>query len=733
MNPVTGTAIDKEFKRDRFVNGASIKGYRIATLVLGLLFLTRLATNRLEGTPYAISLASFDAAIAGGGNVLRATSWAALKVWIFWIFSAGVLASVVARIDPEISLLDAILAGASGVWVTGYFLGQALGPIRLFRGATIWMLLIAGIISLRRHRPSIPQGSLTGGQILALLCFALLGVGLLPLQLASPVVPYMDVLSYPASVQRILTFGVYLPFDNDPYGCWGPRAQTPGLELFYALLAMGSHVRLAVLAESAAMMPMALLMIFATYRLGLTVFDDAAGGAAALLLFFTNTFRRMVGMRGTSVDYALIALGLAFFFDRSKRRSLTAMGAILLGTAVASHAINGGLAMALAACVSILIWIADKDTSCLKVRIVCLIGAGLIAFPEISIGTGKPLPFPILPLVQLAGLLLVILAARRMKHGVSEMAQPESPPRERKVNFALAAFFFGALVYRHAFVRNALFEQLMNQFPALIALAALGLVAVIALRDREISSARATIITTALLLGIAGEYAGQILGALPQGQVFQSAVADLGYKLDEYWCPYFLVFAAAIPFALLYRHGSKPVATFALLALLIYPWRQRPDANYDYEQHSIAENWAIDVGTAARGYWGGTPDSRWTVGPAEWALIDFMNTEIQQGRITASTHVLHVAHDVIVWREFNRFSVFTGINDDPVVSEIPASDIGWLAGGRVRSVSELGHAMASRPSYVLDQTRLWNADPPSGYEEAFHRDSLRLFRRRDTK
>ena len=63
---------------------------------------------------------------------------------------------------------------------------------------------------------------------MAILAFILVMVGLVPLQLGSPAAPYMDVMSYPASVQRILSFKRYLPFDNDPYGCWGPQAQTPG-------------------------------------------------------------------------------------------------------------------------------------------------------------------------------------------------------------------------------------------------------------------------------------------------------------------------------------------------------------------------------------------------------------------------------------------------------------------------------------------------------------------------
>src|SRR5208337_3715238 len=177
------------------------------------------------------------------------------------------------------------------------------GPIGLFRAPTIWIPLALGALWLWRHPPRLCFTPLDSGQRLALLAFGLLAVSMLPMQLASPVAPFMDVLSYPASAQRILTFGVYLPFDNDPYGQWGPYAQTPALELFYAAVALGSHSKLAVLAESAMMVPMAALIIFGVYRLGRTLFDPTAGGMAALLLFFTCLFRRAQGMRGTAVDF----------------------------------------------------------------------------------------------------------------------------------------------------------------------------------------------------------------------------------------------------------------------------------------------------------------------------------------------------------------------------------------------------------------------------------------------
>ena len=72
------------------------------------------------------------------------------------------------------------------------------------------------------------------------------------------------------------------------------------------------------------------------------------------------------------------------------------------------------------------------------------------------------------------------------------------------------------------------------------------------------------------------------------------------------------------------------------------------------------------------------------------------------------THILHLAHDATVMGDFNRFSVFTGINDDPILQYIPSTDIWWFATSRVRPISELPRALTENPPYILEQV-----DPPS--------------------
>jgi len=701
----------------------AVSPYLPIAVGIAAIFVIAMSMRRLAGTDHEID---FAAAFEGVKTVFPTTALAALKLWSFWALAAAVIAGLLLQIDPEIDLMDTVLAGASGAWVLAYFLGQLLGPIRLFRPIIIWLLLLAGIFQLYRNPPRLPEFSLSFGQKLALLAIALLAVSMIPLQLGSPVAPYMDVLSYPASVQRILSFGIYLPFDNDPYGCWGTRAQTPGLELFYAMLAMGSHVTLGVLAQSGVMMPMAALLIFATYRLGTTLANDTVGGVASLVLFFDTIFRKLTGMRGTAVDFALVALGLAFFFDRRRNRTLMALGALILGTSVAVHAIDGGLAIMLAGA-GVLLWLLDEDVHYFFVGFLALLGAALFAIPGLTIGLGIALPYPLLPLSQIAGGALVLYALRSSTHDVAH----DSPRVSLTANILVVSLLV-AIIYTHATISESTFEQIFGQFPFLSIFALAGLIASFAAGKSFIRPIGISIIVIALMVGIGNEFL-KYLATLSSGGTFLSGVGDIGFKIEEYWCPFFMVMAAAIPIAMMAQAGEKAkyVAVAALLALVIYPWFPRLHVDDNYNEHSLALEWGLELRTAASGFWIATHNSRWTMGPSDFALVDFMRHEQAVGRVTPATHVLHIARDAIVWRDFNRYSVFTGINDDPILYEILPSDAGWFAGSRVRNMSEIQTALAQHPQYILEQVDppVSMKNPPDGYREVFNRDELRLFRR----
>jgi len=520
-----------------------------------------------------------------------------------------------------------------------------------------------------------------------------------------------------------LSFGVYFPFDNDPYGIQGARGQTPGFELFMALLAMGSHVKLGVLAQSGLMVPMAALIIFTGYRLGLTLAGDTAGGMAAMLLLFTTIFRRAAGMRGTAVDFALIALGLAFFFDRRRSRALTILGALILGASIPTHAIDGTFAMMVAG-VGALLWLAAGDSNRFVAGVICLVGAGLFGLPELAIGLGRAVPFPLMPLSQFAGIALILFGAGRLNE--SKFDSAGMLPRLAK---AMVCVLIVTIIYFNASGRNSIYEQVMTQFPILFIFMLMGLIVWAAADDSATGSFGLAIAVFALLLGATNQFLGSIV-VLSGNGVFQSAVSDIGYKVEEYWTPYFLVFPAAILFAMLYDLNSRRrlVVVLGMLVMLIYPWLPRYDTSYDYNEHSVSEEWGIGLSPPITGNWDGTTLPRWTMTPTDFALTDFLRKEQASGRITTDTHVLHIAHDASVGGDFCRFPVFTGIDDDPVVPQVED----WFKGSRVRPLSELREALARNYPYILEQVSPppWVKDPPDGYEQVFHQGPLRLFRRK---
>jgi hypothetical protein len=687
---------------------------------------TLLAIHRLHDFPAHLS---WLAAFAGMREVIGSTAWAAAKVWSFWGLCTAVLAGLALRFDPELEQSDALLIGAAGPWVIAYALGNLLGPFGLFNTATAWGLLALGAAYLWRHPPRIRWHAPTSGQKLAALAVALLAVSMVPLQFASPVAPFMDVLSYASSVARILTFHLYLPFDNDPYGAWGPQAQTPGLELFLALLGFGGRVRVGALAQSAAMFPIAALMIFGAYRLGKTLFGDTAGGIAALFLFWTCLFRRAQGVRGTAVDFALIGLGLAFFLDRSRRRTLVALGALLLGGAVASHTLNGACAMIVAS-VGVLLWLVDGDVRAFLVGTACLAGATLTAVPDLAISLAHPLAYPLMAGSIVAGTALIVAAVSRLPR--------ESPVRDpaalRAANIGLIALFICAVLYRHAFEPYTLFGKVSEDLPMLFVFAFGGLVAAMGLigAEQPLAMRCAGAIGAALALGIVGESLDTILRPISHSALTTMMVSDITIKLWDYWCPYFLTFPAGLLFALAYQRWSRPLTFFALLIILIYPWYQIPNPiDYDSVEHSITEQWAFNLNTAAEGYWAGHTDRRWTFGAPEMGLLKVLEKEIAAGRITVRTHILHLCENISSW-SLVQFPIFTGINDDPIEIQHDPRNL-YEGGSRVRGMTDLPSALARRPSYILSQIPPPPAlgNPPVGYDLIFDAGWLKLWRRHD--
>jgi len=663
-------------------------------------------------------------------EVLPETAVAAVRVWAFWLVAGGVVGAVLLRLAPGIGLVDTLLAGLVGLWVLAYLAANLLGPLGLFRAWSIWGLLALGVLWLWRAGPPRPVWRRpTTGQALALLAFALVLPPLLLLQLGSPIPPHMDTFAPPASAQRIVTFGVYLPFDNDPFGYWDAASQCPGLEVFYALLALGSGTRLAVLAETAAMVPMAALLVLATYRLGRSLGGDLAGGMAALLLFVTVFFRSFPYGHGRFLAFALTSAGLALFLDRRVHPARLLLGALVLGTAVASHAVIGALAMTIAAA-PVLLWLLAGQWRAAVAGVGLLAGATLVALPFVAIGLRLELPYPVLPAVQALGVGLALAGARAMPARVEAEGTVARP-----IVWALALIVLAVLV-AHPNALGSLHDMWVRaRYPTLYVGGALGLLCM--LWQGAEGRAQVTPIAAGLGVGMLAEWlAGSMWTTFEDPNV---GVAVEGFvRKADFWHPYLLVFPAGCLLAELYRAVPRRATLFAVLAVLCFPWRQYADPNYF--EHSVVEGWAYHLQLAKGGYWGGTGSRRWAQGEAEFALIDILRDEIAAGRITPATHVVHVTPYVYLYKDAVHFALYTGINDDLYVADYTFDRA--TAGGRFYQLAKLPAALEARPPYVvvhdvtIDERKLADTLPElpavlDEYEVLFQRDGLRLLRHPD--
>jgi hypothetical protein len=212
----------------------------------------------------------------------------------------------------------------------------------------------------------------------------------------------------------------------------------------------------------------------------------------------------------------------------------------------------------------------------------------------------------------------------------------------------------------------------------------------------------------------------------------------------EFWIPVSLCLPAAAGLAWLARWSLGAVLV-PLLALLIIPWAPRTATALGYGQcaqevirdpNYNAVPWVEAVGqylaVSKNGYW----NPRLAKTPAEQALYELLRGEVAAGRITAGTHIPHVAPIVYLFQDTILFSVFVGIHDD-----LYMADYQWdasISGGRVRPVEEAAAAIAKRPPYVVihDRThsghvltqKLLDSLPLDGYEVMMNDDGVRLLR-----
>ncbi|HEU6440054.1 MAG TPA: hypothetical protein VFC12_06405, partial [Terriglobales bacterium] len=223
---------------------------------------------------------------------------------------------------------DVVLAGFAAAVVLDTALLFLLGSFGLFGWPELLALHVAvaaTYVATRRHRPLFagPVHVRPSRPAAWWLLVVAVWAGPLIVQLASPAVPFMDVLpNHVAPVEHIRVFGDFASLTTSPSPIYGPSRLMLG---YVALLGQlttitGLH---AVLSEAAFALPLTIVITVALRRLAGELFGSSAAFWVLFTFPLTFTFMRISDSRGTVVVFPLAALALAVIARelRARRRA----------------------------------------------------------------------------------------------------------------------------------------------------------------------------------------------------------------------------------------------------------------------------------------------------------------------------------------------------------------------------------------------------------------------------
>ncbi|MCI0346400.1 MAG: hypothetical protein L0221_13305, partial [Chloroflexi bacterium] len=228
--------------------------------------------------------------------------------------AAGAVLIALAMRRPFASFIDAALAGLAGAVALDALLLFSLGPLGWFR-LPVLVAIHAAILGAGAWRRDFilaarPMPSRPGPMWwLVLLPFA----GVVLLQLASPVVPFLDVLpNHVAPVEHLRTFGSYASLDTMPSPIYGPSRAVLGYTALLGVVATMTGLP-AVLAVAASILPQALLVALGVRRLARSLGGPETEVWAVLAFLLTASFARLTDARANILVLPLLFWLLARF------------------------------------------------------------------------------------------------------------------------------------------------------------------------------------------------------------------------------------------------------------------------------------------------------------------------------------------------------------------------------------------------------------------------------------
>jgi hypothetical protein len=712
----------------------------IARDLVGVAGLTALAIGLVILGPTKALGFNGDHALRGVLDALPVTLPAALLMLVVTAVDLGgglVIARFVRR-APFASVTDAALSAMVATVLKDLAFLAILGQVGLFRSPILWIADVLILAAAWRLRPVFAKRawrpSLDGlGSLPFAVLIGVVWAGPILLQLASPVVPFIDILpNHVAPAEHLRTFGSFGPLTETQSPIYGPSRTLLGYIGLLGTLTTMSGLP-ATLALAAFILPSTILVGIGAYRLATAVAGSAAGPWALFAFALTGTFARLSDDRATVIVLPLVAWALAFLVERLRPEPADSQGnapgaqwpwlsdGVLLGLALAAaifvHPIIGALAVATVGVVAV-----AMPERAGGLGVTAAFTAAIAAVPQLTTMLGIPLPTSF----AIAGIPVAILAGRAI-----ERASALHRPVLRLVRWTpvilIPIAVYAATQVDFSFDKGP--RPIIEGAGLLLLAGGVGAIA-------GAPGARSPVVLAGAAIGLVIAFGTQLVPVEGSGLLGQALRFELPKTL-YYWLPAIVSVGAAAALAWLWRAPALPwVARVGAVGLFVVvaavPLRAAAIDDLQLGEHRLSEALAIDLRWAGSGYWIGFPDTRNLVDPPRRALIEAVRAEIDAGRIGPDTSVLHVAISFQQWVA-TPLGVFTGVTETDVTPNAEHSI--HTVGGRLMDYRQLPDLLASQEyPYLLYEP---NKDLPlgidhdlaaAGYEPIFTNSQGTLYR-----
>jgi hypothetical protein len=657
--------------RDRTLEGLALVG--AAAFLLGI--------RMLDGTDLA---SSWSGAWDGVASQLPVTFPAAVIVLLATAIqlTAGSVVVRALRGRPYRGLIDAALGGLVGAVVISLVALMLLGSLGLFILPVL--LVLNGVViclgwfvrPVFEEPPQLRIGWPTAAGALVVLAWC----GSVILQLASPVVPFIDVLpNHVAPAQHLATFGAFDVLTTAPSPIYGPSRMFLGYTglLGSATVLSGQPAGLAV---AAFILPATVLVGAGMVRLGSGIHGIGVGWWMLLAFTLTESFARMADARATVIVLALTAFCLVELLEGDERaRPLTL--AVALAATIFLHPLVGALTTAV-----VVTMVAIYPDRYARLGVPALAGATILSLPQATTMVGVDLPSALGLLVIPPGIGAVWLfdrweAGRRwFTLGLRAVA-------------VVAVVAVLVLAWPQAGPLISAFSDFFELYPVL------SLTVVIA----GAVAGRRAFAPTAVAAFFMGLLAVVAAAAIPWHTIGIEGLDFEVAKTLHYWTPVFMAVFAAYAlravwgrpdFGGLLRIGL--VGTFLLFVAL--PLRSATIDPLHLGEHRTSETVSVDLRFAQTGFWVGYPDSRYVINATQQELVDRFRDEVNAGLLDSTTPVLHVAFNFQQW-DATPLGVFGGMIETMVSEQTEVSS--HTAGGRLHPFTDLDAMLAADFPYLL--------------------------------